>query len=101
MICIGVVDAAGPGAAAQAFATALRVLRPGGAALFVFASDQDFRVRGPNQLGLHGYSDTEVAAAASAQGALLAGFWMDRYITTYQNGAHEQNDHIVTLFRVD
>jgi SAM-dependent methyltransferase len=103
VICIGVVDSAGPGAAAPAFAAALQALRPGGAAFFVFASDVDFRVHGPNPLGLHGYSDAEVAAAASAsaEGKLSAGFWMDRYITTYQNGALEQNDHLVTLFRVD
>jgi len=99
VLCIGVVDAAGPGAAAPAFAAAVEALRPGGAALFLFASDADFRVRGENPMRLHGYGEAEVLAAAAALGDRVAKFWMDRYITTYQNRASEQNDHLVTLVR--
>lgn len=99
VICIGVLDAAGPGSAGPAFAAALDALRPGGAALFVFASDADFRLRGDNPLQLHGWTEAEVLEAAAGIGDRLAKFWMDRYITTYENRAAEQNDHLVTLVR--
>ena len=97
VICVGVLDCAGQAALLPAIREVVRVLKPGGWSLLVFASDTDFRVTGANEHGLHGFSDAEVRAARSAVCAQLEHFWMDRYITTYRDKALEQNDHLVTL----
>lgn len=97
LICIGVLDAAGPAHLGPAIDAALRVLRPGAPGLFLFASDADFRVRGNNPLGLHGYTEAEVAAAFGAAGGRLDRLCLDRYITTYDNRSHAQNEHLITF----
>lgn len=97
LFCIGVVDAAGPGQLRPALEAALSVLRPGAPAMFVFASPRDFRVLGPNPLGLHGYSEAEVDAALAALGPLARDICRDRYITTYDNQSHAQDEHLITF----
>lgn len=97
VICVGVLDCAGPSCFAPAVSEIVRVLRPGGVAMLLFASDCDFRVQGAGEYGLHGFSDAEVAAVRPLIDGYLEHFWMDRYITTYQNKLIQQNDHLVTL----
>lgn len=96
---IGVVDAAGPGHLHPALEAALAVLRPGAPAMFLFASPRDFRVLGPNPLGLHGCSEAEVDAALAALGPLACDICRDRYITTYDNQSHAQDEHLITFAR--
>lgn len=97
VICVGTLDCAGAVAFPSALREIVRVLKPGGISLLIFASDRDFRVKGANELGLHGFTDAEVEAGKAALQDALEAFWMDRYVTTYRNREMEQNDHLVTL----
>lgn len=101
LICVGVLECAGPDLLAPAMAEIVRVLKPGAPALLVFASDLDFRLKDGNVLGLHGFSDAEVRHAAHGVAGQLSTFWMDRYITTYENQRIQQNEHLVTLIKRD
>lgn len=98
LICIGVLECAGPALLAPALREMVRVLKPGAPALALFAADADFRLHDGNVLGLHGFTDTEVEAALDPLHA-AAQIWMDRQITTYENRRIEQNEHLVTLIK--
>lgn len=97
LICLGVLDAAGPEWLGPALAVAVSALRPGAPAMFLFASDRDFRVTGDNPLCLHGYSDAEVSAALAALGGVVDRVCMDRYVTTYENRSYAQDEHLITF----
>jgi SAM-dependent methyltransferase len=99
VLSIGVLDCAGPGVFPSAIREIVRILKPGAIAMLIFASDADFRVCGPNQYGLHGFSDAEVSDARNTVEPQLEYFWMDRYVTTYQNKSIQQNDHLITIRR--
>lgn len=94
VICIGVLDAIGPASAAQALAETSRILSPGGRALFIAASNRDFRLADPaSRAILHGYSRPEIEQLVT----LLPGASIDTYETTHQNGAVLQSDWMITL----
>lgn len=97
LFCVGVVDAAGPEALRPALESALSVLHPGAPAMFLFASARDFRIVGPNPLGLHGFSDAEVDAALDGLGPQARDICVDRYITTYANQSCAQDEHLITF----
>jgi cyclopropane fatty-acyl-phospholipid synthase-like methyltransferase len=99
VVSIGVLDCAGPAVLSAAIGEVTRVLRPGGTALLILASDTDFRVSGPNPLGLYGFTDAEVKAVRAQVIDKLGYFWLDRYITTYQDKTLQQNDHLLTLHK--
>lgn len=95
VLCVGVLDSAGPAAAAGALREIHRVLHPDGRALLVFASDADLRVGAATPFGLTGYRHEDVVE-------LVAGFRqadIDRYVTTYGGGTTQHNDFLVTLTR--
>ena len=96
VVCFGVYDCTGPVIARASVERLRQVLSHGGLGLFLFASDCDFRIKGENLLGLHGYTRREV------EDIFMHGFarvWIDKYITTYRGGQWEQNDWLVTLER--
>ncbi len=95
LLSIGVFDAAGYYVASDACKNLRHLLNPGGIALLIFASNVDFRVVNNNTLGLHGFTDDEVESIIPKEG--FSTRWIDRYITTYENGARHQNDFIITL----
>jgi ubiquinone/menaquinone biosynthesis C-methylase UbiE len=99
LLCIGVLECLDPAAFAAALPEIVRVLKPGGCGLLVFASDLDFRVAQHKVPGLFGKSTPEVESALAALRADLQGVWMDRYITTYAAGQMQQNEHLLTLVR--
>jgi SAM-dependent methyltransferase len=96
VICSGVLDSAGPSVARRALARLPQFLSHGAKGLFVFASDRDFRISSDNTLGLHGYTHEEVADVFSPFSSHL---WIDRYVTTYENGTVQQFDWLVTIFQ--
>lgn len=96
ILCVGIYDSAGPTVAKCSIARVKQVLRPGGCGFFLFASDRDSAVRGENPWGFHGYTRKEVENLFAQD---FAQVWIDRYITTYENGQVEQNEWIVTLQR--
>ena len=96
IVCVGVFDCTGYAIAKASVECVRHILSHGGRGLFLFASDRDFRVRGENPLGLHGYTREEVERLFQHG---FAKVWIDRYITTYQGGQCEQNDWLVTLER--
>lgn len=98
-ICSGVLDCAGPKKIAAAFFEVVRVLRPGGKAMFLFASDRDFRIENSGALPIYGFTAAEVEAALLPLRGVLQNAFMDRYVTTYEGKKIEQNDHLVTLFK--
>ena len=99
VISIGVLDCAGPTRFARALREVERVLKPGGRAILVFASDADFRVKEAAHLDLHGFTQAEVDAAVAPIRSFFSEVFLDRYITTYRSHEIEQNDHLVTLLK--
>lgn len=97
VVSISVLECAGLPYFLKAISEVLRVLKPGGTAFLLFASDDDFRVNGSNELGLHGFTDEEVGAARASVVGETEFFWMDRYVTTYNNRAIQGNDHLLTI----
>jgi SAM-dependent methyltransferase len=94
IICVGVLDASGPVAAAAAVRESARLLALSGRGVFIFASERDHRLHGANEYGLSGYTRTEV------EGFFAHGFatvLIDRYITTFGGGQTEANDWLVTV----
>lgn len=96
VLCVGVLDAAGPDAAREAVRRASVCMKPGARGLFLLASDRDFRVAGRNPYRLHGYTRSEVDSLFAVPFATV---WIDSYITTYEGGRVEQNDWLVTVER--
>lgn len=94
-IAIGVLDSAGPAAAQKACIELRRILKPGGRAVLVFASDADMRVGAATAYDLYGYRHDEVVGLTTG----FAEVGIDRYITTYDSGRHQHNDFLVTLTR--
>jgi|SRR5690606_7356693 len=93
VVCIGVLECAGPQAAGKAMHEVRRVLRRGGDGIFVFAASNDFRVTGSTGFPLHGYTRPEVEE-------MFRGFvvvTIDQYSTTYNNGSVVQCDWLVTV----
>jgi len=95
IICIGVFDAAGVDYSTKCIEQAFKVLKTGGKGIFLFASEVDFRIQQQNPLALHGYSDAEVGLMFSR--CEWSCLYIDRYITTFQNGAFQSNDFLVTV----
>jgi cyclopropane fatty-acyl-phospholipid synthase-like methyltransferase len=96
VVCVGVYDCTGPVIAKASVERLRQVLSPGGRGLFLFASDRDFRIKGENHFGLHGYTRREVEDIFTNR---FARVWIDQYITTYQGGTTEQNDWLVSIQR--
>lgn len=99
VLCIGVLECAGHASLAAAVREMFRVLRPGGACFALFASDLDSRIAGENKLGLHGFTDEEVAQAVSGLPSGSATVWIDRMVTTYFNRGAQQNEHLLTIMK--
>lgn len=99
LICIGVLECAGPEFLLPALYESIRVLKPRGSALFLFASDSDFRLAEDNPLSLHGFSDHELSIAIASLTGCIQAFWCDRYITTYRNQQLVQSEHLVTIMK--
>jgi cyclopropane fatty-acyl-phospholipid synthase-like methyltransferase len=98
VVCIGVLDAAGPKIARAAIERLASVMSDGARGLFLFASDRDFRIGAdhPFNFTLHGYTRPEVEQLFDEA---FEKVWIDRYITTYEGGRCEQNDWLVTVQR--
>jgi cyclopropane fatty-acyl-phospholipid synthase-like methyltransferase len=96
VVCVGVYDCTGPVIAKASVERLRQVLSPGGCGLFLFASDRDFRIKGENPFGLHGYTRDEVEDIFTNG---FARVWIDLYITTYEGAQFQQNDWLVTLKR--
>jgi cyclopropane fatty-acyl-phospholipid synthase-like methyltransferase len=94
VISIGVLDAAGPRAAAVGLGKLPALLRPDALGLFLFAASDDFRIKGANEFQLHGYKRSEVEALFSAG---FGRVWIDEYVTTYYGGEWLQHDWLVTI----
>lgn len=97
VVSVGVLECAGLQHFSQAIAEIIRVLKPGGTAFLLFASDDDFRVAGTNELSLHGFTDEQINRVKENIVDETEFFWMDRYVTTYNNKAIQGNDHLVTF----
>jgi cyclopropane fatty-acyl-phospholipid synthase-like methyltransferase len=94
VICAGVLECAGVERATKAIRRVFDRMADGGCGVFVFASDRDFRVAGDNPLALHGFTRSEVDSCFAVP---FGEIFVDRYITTYRGGDHEQNDWLVTV----
>jgi len=95
-VCVSVLDTVSPETAREAVRRVARALRPGGRGLFLFAGEGDFRVAPGNPLGLRGWGRAEVDEAFAAGFSRVD---VDRYLTTYEGGRHEQRDWLVTVTR--
>ncbi len=95
VISCSVFEAAGFEIVQNSMSEIIRVLKKGGKGLFLFASDQDFRVKSENLLKLHGFSDLEVQQIFKSQPLKL--LYIDRYITTFKNQTSQSNDFLVTI----
>ena len=95
IVSIGVLEFARREVMAAAIPNAIAALKAGGRALFVFASEEDFRHDSPTDLGIRKISRAEVTEVLS--GASLEHLYIDKYITTYKNDSFQQVDWLVTL----
>ena len=96
VLCVGVLEAAGPAVAEPAIQKVLPAMAPGGKGLFIFASNEDFRLQGDNHYGLHGYTRAEVDALFDVGFSTV---WIDQYITTYEGDRYRQVDWLVTVVK--
>lgn len=95
VLSIGVFECISQQMAYDAINEIIRVLKPNGLALLIFASEEDYRIRGSNPYNLHGYSEHEVKKLLPLKGLSIT--YIDRYITTYENQKYQQNDFLITL----
>ena len=95
VLCIGVLEAAGPATTREALARLRPMLRSGARGLFLFAADDDFRICPGDPLRLHGYTRREVEELFLS---LFPKVWIDEYVTTYEAGRIRQRDWLVTIF---
>jgi cyclopropane fatty-acyl-phospholipid synthase-like methyltransferase len=94
VLCIGVLDAMGSRAGARAVREVERTLASGGRALFIAATDRDFRLSDPSSKDiLHGYSRPEIEDLFSGIGDVS----FDTYETTHEGGTLLQSDWMVTI----
>ncbi len=96
IVCTGVFDSIGPETAGAAVGECARVLRPEGRGLFVFAAQGDFRIAPGRMIALHGYERSQVEALFRGRFGHVD---IDQHITTYENGARQQIDWLVTVVR--
>jgi len=96
VVCVSVLDSAGPEAAQAGVKRVSSLLAAGGRGIFMFASDRDFRVLGENSFGIHGFSRAEVEKLFAHPFSTV---WIDRCITTYDGERIEQNDWLVTVLK--
>lgn len=99
LICVSVLECVSSEIFQKTLFEVNRVVRQGGKGLLLFASDLDFRITDSNisDLGLKGYSDSEVKKALSTVKHKFSEINLDRYITTHKNNQLQQNDHLITL----
>lgn len=95
IVCTGVLDAIGSEKAGRAVAAVAKMMRPKGRALFIFASDEDFRIEENAPMGLYGYNRDEVEAMFGTRFDRLS---IDRYLTTFDNGEQRQSEWLVTTY---
>jgi cyclopropane fatty-acyl-phospholipid synthase-like methyltransferase len=91
----GVFECAGAELTREAVEPMYKVLKPGGKGFFIFASEADWQIQGDNPLQLHGFSESEVKEMFAPLDWSL--FYLDRYITTYQNGQSQSHDFLITV----
>jgi SAM-dependent methyltransferase len=94
VVCVGVLDSAGPETSRRAVAALPRLMRPGGRGLFLFASSEDFRVLGDNRCRAYGYVRSEVADMFDVGFGTVH---IDHYITTFENETSKSDDWLVTV----
>jgi SAM-dependent methyltransferase len=96
VLSVGVLECAGVAVSKRAVSRAVSSLRRGGVGLFLFASDRDARIHGENPYRLHGYVREEVDDVFAIDAEVVH---VDRAIVTYNGGALEQNEWLVTVKR--
>jgi SAM-dependent methyltransferase len=94
IVCVGVLDSAGPDTSRRALAALPRVVRPGGRGFFLFASTEDFRIAGENPCGAYGFTRAEVADMFDVGFGTVH---IDRYITTFENETSRSDEWLVTV----
>jgi SAM-dependent methyltransferase len=97
VVSLGVLECAGLPDFSNAMLEIVRVLKLGGIAFLLFASDSDYRIVGANELGLHGFTDKQIESVKAEITENIEFFWMDRYVTTYNDKAMQENNHIITF----
>lgn len=96
VLCIGVLDAAGPAATRKCLSSLGRCLKRTGLGLFIFAAEGDSVRTRQSKFAIHTYTKSEVEGLFRP---LFPDCWIDRYETTYQNESVKQSDWIVTVGR--
>jgi hypothetical protein len=93
---VGVLECTLPGVAEAAMPKIAKLLRPGGAGFFIFASDKDYRVGSKeNEYVRRGFTEEEVRSIFEANFAELD---INRVIRTEQNQSIELNEWMVSAF---
>lgn len=94
VLSVGVLECTLPGVAESAIPEIAKLLRPGGAAFFIFASDGDYRVRSEkNPYVRRGFTEGEVRTIF---GMSFDELDINRVIRTEQNQSIELNEWMVT-----
>lgn len=97
VLCVSVLDSAGPEAAREGVVRAARALLPGGRGFFLFAAEGDFRLEGENPYRLHGYREDEVRALF--EGAGYSAVEVDRFHATYRGGREHHREWLIGVTR--
>lgn len=96
ILSVGVLECTLPGVAEAAMPKIAKLLRPGGAGFFIFASDKDYRVGSKeNEYVRRGFTETEVR---SIFGANFSELDINRVIRTEQNQSIALNEWMVSAF---
>jgi 2-polyprenyl-3-methyl-5-hydroxy-6-metoxy-1,4-benzoquinol methylase len=96
IVSVGVLECTLPGVAESTIPRIAKLLRPGGAGFFIFASDRDYRVPSEeNKFVRRGFTEGEVR---SIFGMSFDELDINRVIRTEQNQSIELNEWMVSAF---
>lgn len=95
IVSVGVFESAGKDETEKCIGKVYNCLKEGGVGFFLFAAKDDFRMQN-NFMNLYGYEEHEVREIF---GSVFKNFYLDHYITTFNNQKENEHDFIVTAFK--
>ncbi|MCX8080343.1 MAG: class I SAM-dependent methyltransferase [Bacteroidia bacterium] len=95
IVSVGVFDSAGKEEVTKALPLIKKIMKKNAVGFFLFAASDDYRMQN-NFMNIYGYNENEVKELFNP---VFEKYYLDHYITTYNNQTQKQHDFIVTVFK--